>query len=367
MAIVIRGLGTAIPAHSISQNDAATMAVGLCCSTAQQAKLLPALYRRTGVRNRHCVVLESSTNGKLSWQTFYEDARHENDAGPSTSLRMDRYEAEAGRLACMAAVRAFETSGVDPSDVTHLITVSCSGFNAPGFDISLINDLPLSRDVERTHIGFMGCHGALNGLRVARAFVEADPAAVVLLCPVELCSLHQQYGWDPEQVVANALFADGAAAVVLTADHGEQQTTDLPQLLGNGSYVLPDSSDFMTWRIRDNGFEMTLSPKLPGLIRSSLRDWLTGWLADFGLRPEDITSWAIHPGGPRVLTATADALGLTRSQLQASREVLAEYGNMSSPTVLFILDRLTENKVPGPCVVLGYGPGITIEAALLGG
>jgi predicted naringenin-chalcone synthase len=365
MAIVIRGLGTAIPDNSISQSDAASMAVGLCCSTAQQTRLLPALYRRTGVRNRHCVVLESSTNGKPAWQNFYQDAQDENDAGPSTSLRMDRYEVEAGRLACAAAVKAFASSGLDPSEVTHLITVSCSGFSAPGFDISLMNDLPLNPGVERTHIGFMGCHGALNGLRVARAFVKADPDAVVLLCAVELCSLHQQYGWNPEQVVANALFADGAAAVLLTADGAENDSADIRRLLGNGSYLLPDSTDLMTWRIRNNGFEMTLSPKLPALIQSNLRDWLEGWLADFGLRPEDIPSWAIHPGGPRVLSTTADALALTASQLQPSREVLAEYGNMSSPTVLFILDRLADQNVSGPCVLLGFGPGITIEAALL--
>lgn len=365
MATTIRGLGTAVPEHLISQDDAAAMAVGICCSTAQQIKLLTALYRRTGVRTRHSVILDASTNGEPAQQTFYAIARNTNDSGPTTSSRMDRYEVEAGRLACVAAGRAFADSGIDAKDVTHLITVSCSGFNAPGFDISLITDLPLNSGVERTHIGFMGCHGALNGLRVARAFIEANPHAVVLLCAVELCSLHQQYGWNPEQIVANALFADGAAAVVLSSYDVKQDSGTAARLVDSASIVLPKSTEFMSWRIKDNGFEMTLSPKLPDLIRSNLPNWLSGWLSRYGLAPDDVASWAIHPGGPRVLSATGNSLGLSDGQLQPSRDVLAEYGNMSSPTVLFILGRLMAQHTGSPCVMLGFGPGITIEAALL--
>jgi predicted naringenin-chalcone synthase len=377
MAVRIRGLGTVVPEHSISQDDAAELAIGLCCNTAQQTKLLPALYRRTGVRTRHTVILEASTNGEPAQQSFYANARDEADAGPLTSVRMDRYETEAGHLACIAAGRAIVNSGVDVQDITHLITVSCTGFNAPGFDISLITDLPLSPHVERTHIGFMGCHGALNGLRVARACIRADPNAVVLLCAVELCSLHQQYGWNPEQIVANALFADGAAAAVLTSDAVRNSNALLNSdkvvparshtatLISNASYVVPDSTDLMSWRIRDNGFEMTLSAKLPKLIRWHLNDWLSSWLSVSGLTPADIAAWAVHPGGPRVLSATGEALGLPIEQLQPSRDVLAAYGNMSSPTVLFILNLLTQRSLTGPCVMLGYGPGITIEAALL--
>ena len=383
MAVRIRGLGTVVPEHSISQDDAAELAIGLCCNTAQQTKLLPALYRRTGVRTRHCVILEASTNGGPAQQSFYANARDEDDSGPPTSVRMDRYETEAGQLACIAAGRAIENSGVDTTTITHLVTVSCSGFNAPGFDISLITDLPLSPNVERTHVGFMGCHGALNGLRVARAFIRADPNAVVLLCAVELCSLHQQYGWNPEQIVANSLFADGAAAAVLTSsvdaansaprdsdavqnsEAGASSRRHTATLISNASYVVPDSTDLMSWRIRDNGFEMTLSATLPELIRAHLKDWLSGWLSGFGLAPNDIAAWAVHPGGPRVLSATGEALRLPAEQLQTSRDVLAAYGNMSSPTVLFILNQLTEQSLTGPCVMLGYGPGITIEAALL--
>lgn len=365
MAALLRGLGTATPEHSISQSDLAEMAIGFSCGTAQQTRLLPALYRRTGVRTRHCVILDASTNGTAARQTFYQDAKNEHDAGPSTSVRMNRYAAEAGPLAEAASTRSLGRANIEPNAVTHLVTVSCSGFSAPGFDIALVQSLPLPANIERTHIGFMGCHGALNGLRVARAFVEADPNAVVLLCAVELCSLHQQYGWNPQQVVANALFADGAAAVVVTGRESDSDDKHVPALMGNGSCILPDSQEYMSWRIQDHGFEMTLSPQLPELIGRSLMPWLTEWLSHFDLTPDAVAAWAIHPGGPRVLLAAGRAIGLSAEQLQPSRDVLAAYGNMSSPTVLFIFERLMKQGVEGPCVLLGFGPGITIEAALL--
>jgi hypothetical protein len=181
-------------------------------------------------------------------------------------------------LALEVARRALADAGLAPERITQLVTVCCTGFQSPGFDLALMNKLPLSPDMERTHVGFMGCHGALNGLRVARAFVEADPGACVLLCAVELCSLHMHYGWDPEKLVANALFADG----------------------------------------------------------------------------------------PRILAAVAAAAELDPSQIEPSAAVLRQFGNMSSPTILFILERLRRAAAPRPWVALAFGPGLTVEASLLG-
>ena len=226
----------------------------------------------------------------------------------------------------------------------------------------------------------MGCHGALNGLRVAHAFAQADAGARVLLCALELCSLHQQLGWHPERVVANALFADGAAATVLAADGppaagaesgaGAGQVT-LPvappwRLLASGSTVLPDSADAMAWTIADHGFEMGLSPRVPALIAARLAPWLDGWLAARGLDRAAIGSWALHPGGPRLLEAVRDCLDLPASAIEPSTAVLRECGNMSSATILFILDRLRLAGAPLPCVALAFGPGLCVEAALLG-
>lgn len=366
MSFEILGIGTVNPVHSIEQIEAATHAEALSCSaesTEQQRRLLPVLYRRAGVKTRHSVVLESSTNGEMARQSFYPPAESESDQGPTTSQRMQAYESNAASLAVSAVEAALQDSQIAPGEITQLITVSCSGFSAPGFDIALVRELGLPADVARTHVGFMGCHGALNGLRIAKAFTDNDPQARVLVCAVELCSLHQQYGWCPDKIVANALFADGAAAVVGKQASGEP--ADHWQLIASGSTIVPDSEEMMSWRIGDNGFEMTLSPRIPNLIHQNLRPWLKQWLLQQGMNIENVGSWAIHPGGPRILSAVAETVGFEESLLSPSREVLARYGNMSSPTVLFILKKLQAEQARLPCVMLGFGPGLTIEAALI--
>lgn len=366
MSFELLGIGTTTPRHSIEQAEAAQHAAAFSCSdesTDQQRRLLPILYRRAGVKRRHSVVLENSSSGETVRQSFYPPATSENDLGPTTSERMSAYEAHAATLASDAVRRALQSGEVDASEITHLVTVSCSGFSAPGFDILLIKELGLPAGVSRTHVGFMGCHGALNGLRVAKSFTDANPAARVLVCAVELCSLHQQYGWCPDKIVANALFADGAAAVVgkQSADTG----TEAWKLVSSGSTIVPDSEEMMSWRIGNHGFEMTLSPQIPDVINANLRSWLDGWLGQQELTVEEIGCWAIHPGGPRILSAVAEATGFDEGLLTPSRNVLAQYGNMSSPTVLFILKQLQAEQAPLPCVMLGFGPGLTIEAALV--
>jgi predicted naringenin-chalcone synthase len=283
-----------------------------------------------------------------------------DDAGPSTRQRMARYAKEAPPLAHRAASQALAQAGDSSQAITHLVTVSCTGFGAPGVDISLFKSLKLRPTVQRIHVGFMGCHGALNGLRVAHSITGADPDAQVLLCAVELCSLHFHYGWDPKKVVANALFADGAAAVVGTGTG----PGDAWRVAATGSCLLPDTEYAMTWNIGDHGFEMTLSTRVPNLIGEYLRPWLEEWLEQHGVALNDVASWAIHPGGPRILNAIERPLELDEQVTAVSREVLSSHGNMSSPTVLFILDRMRARQAPRPCVALGFGPGLVAEAAL---
>ena len=272
------------------------------------------------------------------------------------------YETEAPPLAEAAARRALEDASTPVEAITHLVTVSCTGFFSPGLDAALVETLGLPRTVNRTHVGFMGCHGALNGLRVAASHVW-EPEARVLLCAVELCSLHFAYGWDPEMIVANALFADGAAAVVgVAAENGEAPGWSVQ---AQGTFLMPMSGDAMSWRIGDHGFRMTLSATVPGLIRTNLGGWLEGWLQDQGLGMDDVGSWAVHPGGPRILEAVEDALALENGLLDVSREVLRRHGNMSSPTVLFILERLRKTGAALPCVALAFGPGLVVEAMLV--
>jgi prepilin-type processing-associated H-X9-DG protein len=376
MPVNLLGIGTALPSHRLSQAESAAMAQSLSATNDVQATLLRRLQRRSGVAFRHSVLLADADGTLPDRLPFYADAN------PTTAERMARFAAEAGPLALRASSAALDAAAVDPAAITHLVTVCCTGFQAPGFDLELIQALPLAADVARTQVGFMGCHGALNGLRVAHAFAQADAGARVLLCALELCSLHQQLGWHPERVVANALFADGAAATVLAADGppaagagagagaGPGQVT-LPvappwRLLASGSTVLPDSADAMAWTIADHGFEMGLSPRVPALIAARLAPWLDGWLAARGLDRAAIGSWALHPGGPRLLEAVRDCLDLPASAIEPSTAVLRECGNMSSATILFILDRLRLAGAPLPCVALAFGPGLCVEAALLG-
>ncbi len=361
MSCAILGLGTALPPHAIAQGDAAELARAFCCQNDKRLRLLPALYRRTGVRRRSSVLLEES-NGHRG-HPFYRPSTGSSDYGPTTRERMERYARAAPTLATRDARRALKESGYRPGEMTHLITVSCSGFSAPGVDVKLIKALGLRPIVERTHIGFMGCHGAINGLRVARALTGADPAARVLLCAVELCSLHMCYGWDPDRVVANALFADGAAAVVATSSLGGAR--NVWNVKATGSCIIPDSNNAMSWAIGDHGFEMSLSPRVPDLITEHLRPWIEQWLARYGLCLRSVGSWAIHPGGPRIVSAVEKALELAPDDTTVSRDVLAECGNMSSPTVLFILERLRNRDAPRPCIALAFGPGLVVEAVLL--
>jgi predicted naringenin-chalcone synthase len=357
MPASIAAIATALPRHRIAQADAAEIAKQYSCTTSAQERLFLSMYRRSGVEVRHSVVLDRSDGELARRQSFY------SAANPSTRERMQKFAEHAGALAVAAGGKAFREAGDAPESVTHLITVSCSGFHAPGFDIALIKQLGLPAGTARTHVGFMGCHGLLIALRVAQAYVEADPRACVLLCAVELCSLHHQYGWNSDQIVANALFADGAAALVVRPGH--RQVESHYRLLATGSTLVEDSEDAMSWQIGDHGFTMTLSPRVPELIGRQVRPWLADWLKRQDLAIGTVGSWAIHPGGPRILSAFGEAVGLDRAALDASYRVLAEFGNMSSPTIAFILERLRKSGAPRPCVAIGFGPGLSAEAALL--
>ncbi len=364
MSLAILGVGTAVPSKAIDQGTAGRLAEILCCRTAEQMTWLPTMYGNTGIKKRHMVLAGELVDDVLNQTRHSQSVFLPSDPpgdGPSTAERMRVYVEMAGPMALQAAKQALEQARVKSRDLTHLVTVSCTGFNAPGVDFELIQGLALPPTIQRTHVGFMGCHGALNALRVAKAFAEADRNSCVLVCATELCSLHYYYGWDPQKMVANALFGDGSAAVVGAA--GSPGATAW-KMAASGSCLFPDSADAMTWSIADQGFEMTLSKKVPTLIAEHLRPWLEGWLSEQGLALGDVASWAIHPGGPRILSAVEESLGLPRGSAWASYEVFQEYGNMSSPTVLFIIERLRRADAARPCVALGFGPGLVVEAAL---
>ena len=399
MSFVIHGLGTAHPPDAVTPDIGLRVARVVAGPDAQTSTWLAPIYAHSGIGTRYQIIGGAVMRDVLAGTTesaspFLPTAANDG-VGPTTGERMRVYAEEAGSLALRAAASALAESRFDPTTVTHLVTASCTGFAAPGVDLALIRGLGLRPTVERTHVGFMGCHAALNALRVANAFATADPATRVLVCAVELCSLHYYYGNAADKLIANAIFADGAAAVVgqanLTHCPSEapsprggggggwgpvQNLTPQPPSLqkkgepdrwrvrATGSCLIPDSAEEMGWTVGDHGFEMALSRKVPGLIARHLRPWLEAWLGDNGLSLAEVGSWAIHPGGPKILSAVEESLGLSPAALAPSRGVFADHGNMSSPTVLFILDRLRKAHAPRPCLALGFGPGLVAEACL---
>ena len=370
----IISIATGIPDGVIDQDVAAGVVQRLGI-TKRWNKVLPKLYQKSGVRRRSSVLLGPDHLEPDLRQSFYTPPTETAPYGPTTAQRMEVYAQHAGPLISKTSQLAIDRAGIAPSRITHLVTVSCTGFVAPGLDHALIQAHKLRETVQRVHVGFMGCHAMVNGLRVAQAICQSDPSAVVLVGSVELCSIHQQYSEDPEQIVANSLFSDGSASAIVVP---YRQALAMPQvdpswrMVSSLSLKVPDSADLMTWKIGDHGFQMTLSSHVPKRIEEELRAPLETWLGTLGVSTKEIKQWVVHPGGPRILDAVEGAIGLGSESLSASRETLANYGNMSSPTIVFIMEEILRRseseglpREKGLWLVLGFGPGLHAEAILL--
>jgi predicted naringenin-chalcone synthase len=359
----ILGIGTAAPERPFSQEEALSLALELSPpETEDRRRQVEMIYRRSGVDSRgteaaHSVAAIEDSTGAPS----FVPASLRCPSGPGTAARMAIYSKRASALAVRSTRAALADAAVAADSITHLVTVSCTGFASPGWDFEVVDALGLSNRVKRTNVGFMGCHAAINALRLADAFVRADATTRVLVCCTEICSVHFRYDARPDQVVANALFADGSGAAVIGAS-----SAGVGRIASTSSCIIDGSRDQMGWAVGDHGFEMNLGIELPGTIRRYAGDWARAWLLDQGLTVEQVGAWAVHPGGPKILTAVAEALALPGSSLEVSKRVLASRGNMSSATVLFILEALrSANGLRMPCVLMSFGPGITAEALLL--
>ena len=345
----ILGLGTAAAESAASREE--SLALSVDHAGALDRERVETLYREAGVRERGCI---------LGLEGMRSQLLEAGELGATTRERLDRFMPHASALGERAARAALEDARCTAASVTHVVTVSCTGAESPGIDHQLIARLGLSPDVSRTHIGFMGCHAAINALAVASAFVRADPDAVVLVACVELCSLHFQVGttsWD--QQVANAIFADGAACAVVGRGAGRCGIERF------ASRIFPGTEHLMRWDIGDHGFEMTLSPRVPGVIKRGIAGWLDEWLGSHDLERSEITGWAVHPGGRDILEGVRRGLDLDQNALAASHRILEHQGNMSSGTILWVLSDLLEQDLPGPILGLSFGPGLTGEAVLL--
>ena len=349
-------IAVANPPHRLSTARSLEVARALAPDDVSTA-VLTRLHDRSGIEHRNCAILEG--DGSVSLYGVGPEDGEDDPVVPGTAARMIAYQEHARRLAVEAAAGAIESDRGRPHEITHLVTASCTGFDAPGVDRSIIEAVGLPADVRRTHVGFMGCHAAVNALAVARAFAAEDPRHRVLVVCVEISSVHFHRDQRLDRLISNTLFADGAAATVVALDDTG------PELATTAATIIPDTTEVMGWRIGDHGFEMTLGAEVPDHLRANLPTWIERTLADQGLSIDAIGGWAIHPGGPRVIDAVVESLDLSEDAGATSRSILREHGNMSSVTLLFILDRLARAAVPRPWGGLAFGPGLAGEFLLI--
>jgi predicted naringenin-chalcone synthase len=352
-------IGTAVPAFHAKQED--FLEFMLSHVPADMARRLQFLYRRSHIDSRY------SCSPNL-YDAMQADTGTAGSRAPSTAERMQAYEAQAADLAAAAAKRALaQQPHFTAADITHLVLVTCTGFVAPGPDVLLFEHLGLRPDVRRVQVGFMGCHGAMNGLHTATAICRSEPQAVVLMVSVELCTLHFQPTPTEENLVISSLFSDGAAAVLLSGrePQGGQPYCHLDAF---GSHVYPEARHAIAWRVGNQGFDMGLALSNARDLRPFIQDFVGRFLASYELPQQDIDLWAIHPGGRAVLDTCERTLGLAPEALSSSRTVLRHYGNMSSPTILFVMQDLLEKADASPKTLkglsLGFGPGVTLEGML---
>lgn len=328
-------------------------------------RLIRGIYNRSGIETRSSVLPDFCPGADA--ELFKEDL-HGRLIEPTTEPRNRVYTRWARSLTVEVARKAMERSpGFFANEVTHVITVSCTGFSNPGPDLEVVRGLGLADSVERYHLGFMGCYAAFPALRMAGQFCEARPDAVVLVVCLELCSLHLQLREEPDSLLANALFADGAAAAVVSARRPRSSHSVLA-LNGFHTALAPEGSEDMAWSIGDHGFNLRLSTYVPDIIAANVSGIVSGILNGGPWDRDDIGTWAIHPGGRAILDKVQSELGLAESQIVDSRAVLKAFGNMSSVTILFVLERILARpdlEQGHMLCAMAFGPGLTIESALL--
>lgn len=341
MPAYLNEIACAVPPHERQRQFLESLA--LWAGPPETVEKLRQIAQSSRIEHRHTVLAEP----------FGERGFYRPGAFPSTGERMRVFQREAPLLA-HRAVQELESAAGPLRGVTHLLVTTCTGFYAPGIDLDLVRSCGLSPHVQRTVIGFMGCHAGLIGLRNAKAIIEADPEAAVLLVNLELCSLHLQQTDRLDRLVSFLLFADGCAASLITSRPGGMRIDDCT------SHLSLADAERMAWQIEDSGFAMTLDSRLPARIRQwfqeseALRDVPPGAL------------WAIHPGGRLILDSVQSTCGLTDEQMHSSREMLRRYGNMSSASILFTLRELLHHTPrttePQAGRAIAFGPGLTVEA-----
>lgn len=313
------------------------------------------LYSQCGIAQRYSVVGDYS-RPVADWK-FYPQTEG-LDPFPSLEQRMTLFNRHAPLLS-VDAIRNCLEGVLHHHEVTHLITVSCTGMSAPGLDLQVMELLDLPKNIMRTSVNFMGCYAAIHAMKLGDAFCKCDKDAKVLIVCTELCTLHFQREVTMDNIASSLLFADGSAAMLMMHDDSEKPGLHITNFY---SEVLPKGKRDMAWELSSSGFLMTLSGYIPELIEEDFNAIIGRSLAQKGLDIPDISHWCIHPGGKRILEAIQKSVGLEKEQLQSSYQVLQQHGNMSSATILFVLKQMLQEKsLPKQLFGAAFGPGLTVE------
>ncbi len=353
VAAHINRIATAVPRHEV-HGAFIEFARSLLSEQPRLGAVFERMADKAQIETRYSVF--EPVPGRGGGRTLDTGGFFTRGAFPSTGARMARFEAEAPRLAIEAVGRlGLDRAALDR--ISHVIVTTCTGLSAPGIDLELVAAFGLSPSVERSVIGFMGCYAAVNALKLARHIVRSEPTSEVLIVNIELCTIHLQETDQLEPVLSFLIFGDGCAASIVSA---KEQGIALDRFR---TVVWPGTSDLITWRVRDQGFDMVLSGRVPGSVGEALRASASDILQ--GAPPEEIDLWAVHPGGRSVLDAVENAMGLGPRCLDVSRDVLRRHGNLSSATIMFVLEQMLAKAKPGQrgCG-LAFGPGLTAETML---
>ncbi len=355
----IISIGTAVPEYKHEQSSILDFMQRVYALNEADKRKLKFLYRQAGIDTRYSVIPDYSLQA-AEWQ-FYP-ATENLEPFPGLEKRMNWYKQYAAPLSLTAIERCVEQFSHYP--VTHLITVSCTGLSAPGLDLELLALLKLPATTFRTSVNFMGCYAAIHALKMADAFCKGDKKANVLIVCTELCTLHFQKEHSIDNITSSMLFADGAAAVLVT---GNEKSEGL-HIDSFYSMVSQNGNKDMAWELSSRGFQMVLSSYVADIIEENFEALVQKALASAALGKDDITHWCVHPGGKRILEAIHKSLAFTNGQLEPCYAILKEYGNMSSPTVLFVLEKMMarlSKKETATIFGAAFGPGLTMETFIL--
>jgi predicted naringenin-chalcone synthase len=313
------------------------------------------LYKQAGIDHRYSVVPDYSV-GIKDWEFYPKSETLE--PFPSLEKRMEMYTRLSPELS-VKSIRSCIDNVMDPADITHLITISCTGMTAPGLDLKVVELMNLDTEIFRTSINFMGCYAAIHGLKMADFICRSNPDARVIIVCTELCTLHFQKSPTEDNIASSLLFGDGSAAALITSDSFGAKGLYLDSF---HSKVLPNGSGDMVWELSSTGFLMSLSDYVPDLIGRYFNPVVEMVAAKDNISVKEISHWCIHPGGKRILKAVEKSLQLEANALQPSYEILRKFGNMSSATILFVLKKmLDEGTQINKLFAAAFGPGLTVE------